>query len=66
VSQNKNSGSQLPKLLTINQVATFTQFSTRQIRRWINSGTLKAIQFGRSWRVAENDLALFLATFKHP
>jgi hypothetical protein len=36
---------ELPKLFTIEQVATFTQFSTRQI--------------------AENDLALFLATFKH-
>jgi excisionase family DNA binding protein len=66
MSQNKDSGSQLPKLLTIEQVATFTQFSSRQIRRWIKSGALKAIQFGRSWRIAENDLALFLATFKHP
>ena len=56
---------ELPKLFTIEQVATFTQFSTRQIRRWIKSGALKAIQFGRSWRIAENDLALFLATFKH-
>ena len=58
--------SQLPKLLTIEQVATFTQFSTRQIRRWIKSGALKATQFGRHWRVAENDLALFLATSKAP
>jgi excisionase family DNA binding protein len=41
------------------------QFSTRQIRRWIKSGALEATQFGRSWRIAENDLALFLATFKH-
>jgi excisionase family DNA binding protein len=66
MSQSKDPNMQLPKLLTIKQVATFTQFSTRQIRRWIKSGALKAIQFGRSLRIAENDLALFLATFKHP
>ena len=65
MSQKKDPGSQLPKLLTIEQVATFTQFSTRQVHRWIKSGALKAIQFGRSWRIAENDMALFLATFKH-
>ena len=65
MSQNNDPHIQLPKLVTIDQVATFTQFSTRQIRRWIKSGALKATQFGRSWRIAENDLALFLATFKH-
>ena len=37
----------LPKLLTIKQVAEFSQFSTRQIRRWIKSKTLKASQYGR-------------------
>lgn len=56
---------ELPKLLTIEQVAKFSQFSTRQIRRWIESGDLKAAKFGRHWRIAENDLALFLATFPH-
>lgn len=63
--KNSESVIQLPKPLTIEQVATFTQFSTRQVRRWIKSGELKATQFGRHWRIAENDLALFLATFKH-
>lgn len=56
---------ELPKLLTIEQVATLTQFSTRQVRRWIKSGVLTATQFGRHWRIAENDLALFLTTLKH-
>ncbi len=65
MSKEKEPDIQLPKPLTIRQVATFTQFSTRQIRRWIKSGALKATQLGRSWRIAENDLALFLATFKH-
>jgi excisionase family DNA binding protein len=65
MSKDKDPHIQLPKPLTIDQVATFTQFSARQIRRWIKSGALEATQFGRSWRIAENDLALFLATFKH-
>ena len=54
----------LPKLLTIKQVAEFSQFSTRQVRRWIKSKLLKASLYGRIWRIAENDLALFLASFK--
>jgi excisionase family DNA binding protein len=52
---------QLPKLFTVDQVAGFTQFSTKQVRRWIKSGALKATRLGRHLRVAENDLALFLA-----
>ena len=63
MSEDREPNIQLPKLLTIEQVATFTQFSTRQVRRWIKGGALKAKQYGRSWRIAENDLALFLATF---
>lgn len=54
----------LPKLLTIQQVAEHTQFSTRKIRRLIKSKELPAIKFGRSWRIAENDLALYLASRK--
>lgn len=54
----------LPKLLTIKQVADHTGFSTREVRRWIHDKKLPAIQFGRSWRIAENDLALFLTSLK--
>jgi excisionase family DNA binding protein len=54
----------LAKLLTIEQVAAHTQFSTKQVRRWIERGELVAKKIGRSWRIAENDLALFLSTFK--
>ena len=63
--KDKEPDIELPKLFTIEQIATFTQFSTRQIRRWIKSGELKASKFGRCLRIAENDLALFLATFRH-
>ncbi len=64
MSKIPNSPISLPKLLTIKQVAEFTQFSTRQIRRWIKSRKLPASLYGRSWRIAENDLALFLTSFK--
>jgi excisionase family DNA binding protein len=55
----------LPTLMTVEQVAGHTGFCSRQIRRWIASGELPAIRFGRSLRVAENDLALFITTQKH-
>lgn len=54
----------LPKLLTLQQVAHITEFSVRQIRRWIDSGELAACRFGRSLRVAEPDLALFIVRNK--
>jgi excisionase family DNA binding protein len=54
----------LPKLFTIQQVAAHTQFSTKQVKRWIDEGLLKAVKIGRHWRIAENDLAWFLSTYK--
>jgi excisionase family DNA binding protein len=56
----------IPRLLTLQQVANATSFSVRQIRRWIDSGELKACRFGRALRVAEVDLAIFITTKKHP
>lgn len=56
----------IPRLLTLQQVANTTSFSVRQIRRWIDSGALKACRFGRALRVAEVDLAIFITTKKHP
>lgn len=54
----------LSTLLTIEQVAQHTGFCSRQIRRWIASGELQAFRFGRNWRIAENDLAFFIAIKK--
>jgi len=34
------------------------------VRRWIERKQLVAVPFGRSWRIQENDLALFIATPK--
>jgi excisionase family DNA binding protein len=53
----------LPKLFTVDQIATHLQCSTKPVRRWIKSGKLTAKKFGRHWGIAENDLALFLSIF---
>lgn len=49
------------KLLTIKQVADRCSVSDRTVRRWINSGQLVAHRIGRITRVAEIDIAAFLA-----
>jgi excisionase family DNA binding protein len=64
MSKAKESPVSLPRLLTIKQVAAHTQFSTKQVQRWIAAGELIATKIGRHWRIAENDFALFLSTFK--
>jgi excisionase family DNA binding protein len=64
MSKAQGSPVSLPRLLTIKQVAAHTQFSTKQVRRWIAAGDLIATRIGRQWRIAENDFALFLSTFK--
>ena len=51
----------LPKLLTVKQVAAYLQVSTRQVYRDIKNEKLRATKFGNSTRIAENDLAMFLA-----
>lgn len=54
----------LPKLFTVQQVAHHLLCSTKQVFRWIHTGALKATKIGRHWRIAENDLAWFISTFK--
>lgn len=49
-----------PRLLTPQDVAAHTQFSVRQVLRWISSGALAAHKVGRRLRIDERDLALFL------
>jgi hypothetical protein len=42
MASSEDSNISLPHLLTIKQVAEDTQFSQKQVRRWIDSGELKA------------------------
>ena len=45
--------------LTIEEVAKRWQISRRQVHRYIRSGDLKAHYFGRSVRIAIEDVLLF-------
>lgn len=65
IKPSNSSPAGAPKLLTLQQVANITSFSVRQIRRWIESGELAACHFGRALRVADIDLAIFIAKKKH-
>jgi excisionase family DNA binding protein len=64
MSNKAESTISLSRLFTIKQVAAHLGFSCRQVRRWIERKQLVAVPFGRSWRIQENDLALFIATQK--
>jgi excisionase family DNA binding protein len=52
----------LPKLLTVKQVAHHLQVNPRQVYRYIKAGKLRVTKFCGSTRVAENDLAMFIAS----
>lgn len=47
-------------LLTVHEVADLLKVRESTIRAWINDGQLRAIKFGREWRVAQKDLEAFL------
>jgi excisionase family DNA binding protein len=47
--------------LTIGEIAESLHVSTKSVRRWIKSRSLKAHRFGRSVRVSQPDYAAFLA-----
>ncbi|MEQ8665091.1 MAG: helix-turn-helix domain-containing protein [Rhodospirillales bacterium] len=47
-------------MLTIHEVAALLKMRESTVRNWINEGQLRAIKFGRDWRVAHRDLEAFL------
>jgi excisionase family DNA binding protein len=50
-----------PPMLTVADVAERLNLCTRTIRRAIEDGELHVHQIGRRYRVAEDDLMLFIA-----
>jgi excisionase family DNA binding protein len=54
-------GSKVPQLLTIPQLAERLGVCTRTIRRQIAAGELRAHRFGRQVRVSEEDAIAFIA-----
>lgn len=47
-------------LLTVHEVAELLKMRESTVRSWINDGHLRAIKFGRDWRVAQRDLEAYL------
>lgn len=47
-------------LMTVHETAEQLKVKESTIRAWIRSGKLRAIKFGREWRIAIKDLERFL------
>ena len=47
-------------LLTVHDVAEKLQVKESTVRDWINKRHLRAVRFGREWRIAVKDLEKFL------
>ena len=47
-------------MLTVHEVADLLKVKESTVRAWINDRTLRAIKFGREWRVPFKDLEAFV------
>ena len=47
-------------MLTVHEVAGLLKVRESTVRVWIHDNSLRAIKFGREWRVAHKDLEAFL------
>lgn len=48
--------------LTVEQVATVLGLTEKTVRKYINTGELKAFKLGTSWKITEEDLQAFIQT----
>lgn len=48
------------KYFSVEGIAVGLAVSTETVRRWIRTGSLKAVRAGRQYRIAPNDLTEFL------
>lgn len=54
------------KFFTLAEVAERLKVNYRTVYRWVRSGDLSAIQFGREYRVTETDLQAFIEEHRTP
>ena len=47
-------------MLTVHDVADLLQVKESTVRAWIHDTSLRAVKFGRDWRVAHKDLEAFV------
>lgn len=55
------------RFMSVKEVSDLLQVGETTIRNWIHDGALPAVDIGREWRIAPEDLEAFLETRKpHP
>lgn len=47
-------------MLTIHEVAELLKVKEATVRAWIHANDLRAVKFGKEWRVAQKDLEAYL------
>jgi excisionase family DNA binding protein len=47
-------------MLTLHEVADLLKVRESTVRSWIHDDSLRAVKFGRDWRVAQKDLESFV------
>ncbi len=47
-------------MLTVHEVADLLKVKESTVRSWIHDASLRAVKFGRDWRVAQKDLEAFV------
>ena len=45
---------------TVREVTDRLEVAEATVRQWIKTGTLRAIEIGKGWRIADTDLALIM------
>ena len=47
-------------MLTVHEVADLLKVKESTVRTWIHEASLRAVKFGRDWRVSQKDLESFV------
>ena len=56
----------LDQMMTTKEVAEYLGLTEQSVRLYLNRGTLKGHQFGRTWMIALEDLQAFAAIPRPP
>jgi excisionase family DNA binding protein len=58
----KSEGAAMPEAFwTAEELADYLKVDGQTVRAWIRAGKVKAVKFGRSWRVADDELKRIVA-----
>lgn len=50
----------MENFFTVEEIADRLKVAPLTVRRWLKSGELRGIKFGKLWRIRESDLVAFL------